>query len=216
MLVKICGVTNKRDFELTAEAKADIVGFIFIPGTPRAVNVEEVSKILSGEERQIEKAGLFMDRDISEVADIASRCDLDYVQLQGDETPGYIKKLKEVLPDSRRVIKAFKVGKEVRAILSRYPEEYGISDFFVFDTFHPIMAGGTGKTYDHCVIKHISSSFHRPFFVAGGLNPDNVAQVVKKLRPYGVDVSSGVESFPRKKNAQKLKEFVSNAKKTST
>ena len=111
-----------------------------------------------------------------------------------------------------RIAKTFKVTASGLVSGSHSPKDYDMCDYFVFDTFHPSMSGGTGETFDWKLLREESSRINKPFFVAGGLNPGNVVHAVKMLNPYGVDVSSGVESSPGKKDKRLLKEFIENAK----
>ncbi len=219
--VKICGITSMSDAGKSLEYGADFLGFIFVPGTPRRVNkdtVKEIVNLVSVESEAHHKpalVGLFKNEGLKKVAETVISCGLDHVQLHGDESPDYCAKLKDsiwVKADIRvKVIKAFKVKEEIMPIGEYSLDDYTKADFFVFDTYHPEAAGGTGESFDWNVLKQ--HDINKPFFIAGGLTPANVLEAVKAVSPYGVDVSSGVESSPGIKDDKLLKEFIENAKK---
>jgi phosphoribosylanthranilate isomerase len=213
--VKICGITNAEDAARACEYGADLLGFIFVEGTPRAVEKDTVKDIVSsipaGVGENTEKVGLFRDESLGVVAETLMYCGLESVQLHGDESPDYCRELKEKLPVN--IIKVFKVREDVLPAGSHVIDDYGDVDHFVFDTFHPETPGGTGSSFDWEVLLREKGRIKKPFFIAGGLDPANVAEAVRTVRPYGVDVSSGVEKVPGKKDENLLKEFIKNAKK---
>jgi phosphoribosylanthranilate isomerase len=219
--VKICGITNLDDAVKACEFGADLLGFIFVKGTPRNAEVDKVKGIVSGLPEELKdkvgKVGLFKDEDLKKVAETVISCGLDHVQLHGDESPDYCGKLKDkiwVEGDIRvKIIKVFKVKEEIMPIGEYSIGDYEKADFFVFDTYHPDIAGGTGKKFNWETLNREKERINKPFFIAGGLNPENVSKAVKTARPYGVDVSSGVEKTPGVKDEKLLKEFIKNAKK---
>ena len=208
--VKICGMTGGEDVRRACEYGADLVGFIFAEVSPRAVTAAAAKKLIRNVSPNTGKAGLFKDEDIEEVKRCVLSCGLDYVQLHGSESPGYCGELKETLLREGAVIGIIKTFKVKDSILGVPPAEYIHVDYYLFDTYHPKMMGGTGTTFDWSVLKDLKSD--RPFFLAGGLTPQNVAAAVKTVRPYGVDVASGVEISPGKKDGEKVKEFIRNAR----
>jgi phosphoribosylanthranilate isomerase len=214
--VKICGITSAEDAVSACEAGADLIGFVFVEGTPRNVSVDAVREIVKKVRSSGKKpggfVGLFKDADRSAVETAVKACGLDHVQLHGDETPEYCVCLKKAV-ENLKIIKVFKVKKGIIPCGVFGPEDYAEADYYLFDTYEPTAAGGTGKPFDWASVNRYSGQIDRPYFVAGGLNPANVRDAVRALHPYGVDVSSGVESAPGKKNAELLKEFVKNAKK---
>ncbi len=225
--VKICGVTNLEDARKACDYGADLIGFIFIGGTPRAVEGDAVRNIIMGLpgdcKNRVGRVGLFRDMKLERIAEAVSFCDLDHVQLHGSETPGDCGSLRTILEQKYhrqvKIIKAFKVKERIlphgHAAQKQYgPGDYDAADYFVFDTFHPDIPGGTGESFDWGVLIREKDRIKKPFFIAGGLRPENVSDAVKAVRPYGVDVSSGVEKSPGKKDEKLLKEFVENAKKT--
>lgn len=215
--VKICGVTSLEDAIMACEAGADLVGFIFVHDTPREVTRDTVKDIvdhLSGSCKGVKTVGLFRNAKPHEVVDIVEYCGLDCVQLHGLEKPSYCRSIKDALPGCE-IIKAFKVKDKILAQGYYRPDDYeDYVDYFVFDTFHPEMPGGTGERFDLRAVVKERKNIRKPFFLAGGLDPDNVSEAVSMVQPYGVDVSSGVERQPREKDKTMVKEFMKNAKET--
>lgn len=217
--VKICGITNYEDAHMASDLGADLLGFIFVPNTPRCVDPEKVRDIvfeLRGRHDEIGFTGLFRDEDVSDVADVAAFAGLDLVQLHGREHPDYCAELKKKMKKDHdrdiRILKVFKVMDEIRNIDGYVPGEYHEADYFVFDTYNREIPGGTGERFDWDILARTGGDIPRPYFLAGGLDPANVAAAVRTARPYGVDVSSGTESGPGKKDKKLLKEFIKNAK----
>lgn len=212
--VKICGIKNPGDALAACENGADYIGLIFVEGTPRYASQEDALEILKGIPSAIREkvsiTGLFKDEDPAKVISIVTGCGLDHVQLQGAESPADCESIKK--KTGARIMKVFKVYDSVLPNGSYKPADYDAADYFVFDTFHPYMSGGTGLRFDWDALIKAKPGISRPFFMAGGLNPSNVAEAVRAVRPYGVDVSSGVEEFPGKKDLNLMKEFIKNAK----
>ena len=214
--VKICGIKNTEDAAVSCEYGADYLGFIFIKDTPRFLRKQEAADIIKAIPAQLKDkislVGLFRNEDPEEISSAILECGLNMVQLQGEEKPGECDVIKK--KTGCCVAKAFKVTGTALAVGSYSPVDYAACDYFVFDTFHPRMYGGTGEVFDWKMLDVNRPLINKPFFVAGGLNPGNVAGAVLSLKPYGVDVSSGVESSPGKKDIKLLKEFIKNAKAT--
>lgn len=212
--VKICGIKSLEDALISCRYGADYLGFIFINGTPRYCARDEaasmIKKIPLRVRNKVILTGLFNNEDPKEVCSIVSFCGLDMVQLQGQESPEECAFIKR--ESGAYVAKALKV-KHSGVVMAKFlPEDYNGCDYFVFDTFDQEKAGGTGITFEWKNFSETCLSFNKPFFVAGGLNPGNVACAVKTLDPFGVDVSSGVEISPGHKDIKKVKEFIKNAK----
>ncbi|KJJ84987.1 N-(5'-phosphoribosyl)anthranilate isomerase [Candidatus Omnitrophus magneticus] len=206
--VKICGITNFEDANNAYLFGADIVGFIFIEESLRSVGVDIVKRIVSSLPVEMGKAGLFHDRPMEEVIRCVDMCGLNYVQLHGNESVKYCNLLRESLSKEIKIIKTFKIE---RGKITGTLENYTDIDYYLFDTLTPGLLGGTSQTFDWNILKE--KKFDKPFFVAGGLKPDNVSKAILTAHPFGVDVSSGVEAFVGKKNKVKMKEFIENAKK---
>lgn len=204
--VKICGITKLEDAQKACEFGADLIGFILFQGSPRKMHRFDVQSIVGGLPKEISKVGLFMDQGLDRVESTALLCRLDTVQLHGKESPRYCAKLKKRF----KIIKSFKVSDE-KSI--KNVEKYEkVADYYLFDTYVKGAPGGTGKTFNWNILA--GKRFKKPIFLAGGLTPQNVGEAVKKIAPYAVDVASGVETSPGKKDHKLLKEFIQNAKKT--
>lgn len=213
--VKICGLTNIDDARFAVQAGADMLGFIFYPASPRHVTVEKAQSIINllkvefGEETPI-LIGVFVNDSAKVIESTMSLVGLDLAQLSGNEPPDVLAQLQG---------RAFKVIHpesldDAVAQFDRYvpfaPTEHFFPEIMV-DTYHPNLHGGTGQLGDSEIIKQIVALSDRTM-VAGGLNPDNVADVVWKFQPFGVDVASGVEESKGKKDFTKVKSFIANAK----
>lgn len=198
--VKICGITNGKDAELAVEAGADALGLIFVPGTPRYVDADTARGIIKDLAPWITPVGVFADQTIEDVERLMHHCGFLTIQLHGSESAEYCRSL------TGSVIKAFRVG-----------EGYNFPDLqayrvraYLLDTFVEGRLGGTGKTFPVALAAR-AKAFGR-VIVSGGLTPRNVARVVREVGPYGVDVSSGVEVEPGRKDAQKMRDFVAGVR----
>jgi phosphoribosylanthranilate isomerase len=198
--VKICGITCKEDARMAVEAGADALGFVFCETSPRCVTPQKAAAIILELPPFIQSVGLFVDEEAEQVNWTADFCGLDLVQLHGDEDPEYC------LGVNRRVIKAFRI-KDAASLngIRCYPVAG-----YLLDAWSPQSHGGTGQTFDWELAK--SAGIAKKLILAGGLTPDNVAQAVRMVAPYGVDVSSGVESAPGRKDPVQVKEFIRLAK----
>lgn len=201
--VKICGLTNLEDARKAEDLGADFLGFIFFEKTPRAMSPDAILNIIHKLHDHTQKVGLFLDQDINYVKDQARVCCLDVVQLHGTESPQYVSELKKEF----NIIKTFRIKKEFDFSIL---ETYKMADFYLFDTFKHDSPGGTGIAFDWNILE--GQSFAKPIFLAGGLNPANVGEAIEKVRPYAVDVASGVEEAPGKKDYKLLEEFIHAAK----
>jgi len=213
--VKICGLTSLEDALAAYNCGADLLGFIFVKDTPRYIkNIKDV--IIGLPQSLKNRVGVFKDESPGEVAQIVSDCDLNYVQLHGSEGSDYCSLLKKILQEkyslSVKIIKTIKVGKDIP---TSGPDGFmarKFVDYFLFDTFHPAIPGGTGLEFNRTILLAQKEKIEKPFLIAGGLVPGNVKEAVRMVRPYGVDVSSGVERTRGKKDKELLKEFIQNAK----
>jgi phosphoribosylanthranilate isomerase len=177
------------------------LGFVFYSASPRNISLEKAAEIIRKLPPFVQTVGLFVDEKLTTVNDIADRCGLDVVQLHGDEAPDYC------LSVRRRVIKAFRI-KDI-STLDLLPQ-YQVAGYLL-DAWSATAHGGTGKTFDweiaaEAVRKGLS------IVLAGGLTPENIAEAVKTVRPYAVDVSSGVEGAPGRKDKHKIINFIYNSK----
>lgn len=198
--VKICGITSLTDALLALDAGADALGFVFHPASPRNVSPELAADIIRRLPPFVQTIGLFVNEPLGRVNGTADACGLDIIQLHGDEPPPFCAAVR------RRVIKALRVRDES----SLTPmASYRVSAFLL-DAWSPRAHGGTGTTFNWDVAANIADQ--ERIILAGGLTVDNVAEAIRRVRPYGVDVSSGVESAPGIKNQDKIREFIRKAK----
>ncbi len=194
--VKICGITNYKDAAAAVDMGADILGFNFYPKSPRYIAPEEVVKIINKLPAFVDVAGVFVNDSLEHIRKIMRQCQLNWVQLHGDENPEFCQSLISV-----KTIKALRI-KEKKDI--KQAENY-FTDAILLDAYNPEKYGGTGISFDWNIVGHIG----KRIFLAGGINPDNVEAAVK-LGVYGIDVCSGIESEPGKKDHKKMKKLFEN------
>ena len=202
--IKICGITNKEDALWAINLKVDALGFIFAD-SPRRVKPEIVQEIIKLLPPFVSSVGVFVDEDREKVKEIAKSCGLTTLQFHGQEPPSYCKEFKQ------KVVKAFRV--KDKSVLKKAAQYQNKVDAYLLDTYSPFTYGGTGKTFDWSIAKEIKE-FGLPIILSGGLNPENIREAISEVDPYGVDVSSGVEGRPGKKNLEKLINFVRIVRKT--
>ncbi len=217
--VKICGITNPDDAVTAYDCGADFLGFVFVKNTPRYIGDKRdfIFKIPEMIRTSIGLVGLFKDEPVKEASRITAYCGLKYVQLHGNESPEYCREFKNTLEEKHgsaaKIMKVFRVKDEVLPCGKNMPSDYTAAEYFMFDTYDPEVPGGSGKSFRWDVLKG-NNAVNKPFFIAGGLTPANVAGAIEAVRPFGVDVSSGVERSAGKKDRRLMKEFIDNAKKT--
>ena len=202
--VKICGITNFEDARASAEAGADVLGFVFWDKSPRSVSLQAAAEIARRLPPFVLKAGVFVNAPEDLVVAAARECGLNLLQFHGDETPEYC------LQFGLMSIKAFRVRDA--SSLERLPDYP--TDAWLLDAFVPDKLGGTGARFNWDLAKQ-AQQWGRPIFLAGGLSPENVAQAIQQAQPYAVDVSSGVEAAPGKKDHAKVKTFIEAARAAS-
>jgi phosphoribosylanthranilate isomerase len=200
--VKICGMTNLEDALLAVDLGADALGFIFAP-SPRRVTVEQAREVIHRLPPFVTRVGVFVDSDLQEVQRIMAACSLDMAQLHGRETPDYCRQL---FP---RAIKSFRV-RDASSLGSL--SLYNVSAYLL-DSYVEGQPGGTGRTFDWSLA--LEARRHGPVIIGGGLSPDNVRQAIAAVHPYGVDVCSGVEARPGKKDPQKVRRFIEEVRAAS-
>lgn len=201
-LVKICGVTNLEDALAAVEAGADLLGFNFYRRSPRYLSPEDARRIVERLPETVTGVGVFVNEPAEEVEAIAREAGLGTVQLHGDETPEFCRSLRGL-----KAIKALRVRQGFdAAACSLYPVEAVLLDAYTAGAF-----GGTGHTFDWTLARQARALVER-LFLAGGLTPDNVAEAVRAVRPYAVDVCSGVETSPGRKSPQLMRRFVEQVK----
>ena len=198
--IKICGLTNAEDAAAAVEAGADAVGFVFHTKSPRCVEATVVKAIIKTLPPFVLPVGVFVNEEAKVVRDVMDDCGLVLAQLHGDETAAYCEAL------GRPVLKAVRL-KDRRSFLTlaEFQGRAGVRGFLL-DAFSPEAYGGTGQVADWSLAAEAASA--ATVLLAGGLTPENVSEAIRQVRPYAVDVSSGVEAGPGKKHHQKIRAFV--------
>jgi phosphoribosylanthranilate isomerase len=203
--VKICGITNLPDALAAVEAGADALGFVFYERSPRYVEVPAAAAIIRQLPPFVIKTGVFVDAPEDTVLQAARECGLNLLQFHGNESPAFC------LSFGLMSMKAFRVkGAQTLQELCAYQ-----TDAWLLDACTPGSFGGTGERFDWALAAQ-AQQLGRPVFLAGGLNPENVRPAIEQARPYGVDVSSGVEVAPGKKDHRKLRAFIKSAKQAAS
>ena len=199
--VKICGITNLPDGMAAAEAGADALGFVFYDQSPRGISIEAAAALIHQLPPFILKVGVFVNAPEDLVVRAIRECSLNLLQFHGDEAPEYC------LQFGLMSMKAFRVrdAASLQAVLGYH------TDAWLLDAYTPDKPGGTGETFNWNLALE-AQGWGRPIFLAGGLTPENVAEAVRRARPYGVDASSGVEAAPGRKDHAKVRAFIQAAK----
>ncbi len=199
--VKICGITNLEDARAAVDYGASALGFNFYPKSPRYIEPEAARAIVNALSHAALCVGVFVnEKTMQDVARIAEASGASAVQLHGDEEPEYCRELKA---SGLNVIKALRVG-------ANYSPETALAydvDAVLLDAFSPHERGGTGHTFDWSQARQTRELIPR-LYLAGGLTPDNVCEAINVVRPFGVDVCSGVEREPGRKDLKTLKRFM--------
>ena len=205
--VKICGITNMADAHAAVAAGADALGFVFHRSSPRCVEVEAAKHIIAGLPPFVLAVGVFVNEDVKKVRDVMDGCGLALAQLHGDETAAYCESL------GRPALRALRFRSA--ADLLRLAEYKGRAQVrgFVVDGFSETSYGGTGTVADWTLAAEAAKA--AAVILAGGLTAENVAEAIRQVRPYGVDVSSGVEAAPGRKDHEKVRQFIRMAKLVS-
>lgn len=198
--VKICGITTLEDGRFASGAMADFLGFIFWPGSPRYLAPEAAVEIIGWIEGP-ECVGVFVDQPAEEVNRIAEDTGIDLIQLHGNESIEYCRKMEKPVIKSFRV-KPDMTEEELGNLIKPYLDHVA---YILFDAFDKDIQGGTGKTFDWSRIEKLNG--HIPVILAGGLNAQNLALAVEMVKPFAVDVSSGVEFEPGIKDFEKMTAF---------
>lgn len=211
--VKICGTTSLEDALMAAEAGADLLGFIFYPKSPRYVTPEQVQEIVQALRDRLSDrcpllVGVFVDEPPERVRAVLDDCGLDLAQLHGSEPPAEVARLAD------RAYKAIrpKNRAEAEAAIAAYAGALVVRPdrpSFLVDAYHPWKLGGTGQVAPWPAIYAVARRY--PLLLAGGLTPENVADAVRTVQPWGVDVASGVEAGPGRKDPQKVRRFIEAA-----
>jgi phosphoribosylanthranilate isomerase len=195
--VKICGITSVADGLAAAGAGADMIGLMFYPQSPRHITLEQAAEISRALPPFVQKVGVFANPDEAFVTQALSACGLSLLQFHGDETSEFCTQFGVMS------LKALRMqDRESLAQLEHFD-----TDAFLLDAYSKAGLGGTGETFNWELAIE-AKKYGKPVFLAGGLTPNNVADAVRRVRPFAVDVSSGVESAPGKKDAAKVRAFI--------
>ncbi len=199
--VKICGITNIEDAITAIELGADAIGFIIFKGSRRYVTPQQVRQITKNLPPFVTKVGVFVNEDKTSVLEILSYANLDLAQLHGNESPDCCKYI-----GKNRVIKVFRFkSKEETDEVLKFEK---VASAILLDTFSSKTYGGTGKKFDWEIAEKVKMLSALPTILSGGLNIANVKEAVEKVKPYGIDVCSGVEKKPGIKEKTLIKEFI--------
>jgi len=200
--VKICGLKRAEDAAAAVAAGADALGFNFWPGTPRCIALAEAARIVANVPPDVLTVGVFVDETPERVLEIAQETGIRALQLHGSESPEYLDRLGSYLK-----IKTIKIGNDFQ------PEQltrYRSASLFLLEALVAGLVGGTGQTFDWGLARE--ATHYGKIILAGGLTPENVAEAVRRVRPWGVDVASGVEMEPGKKDPRLIREFIQAAR----
>ncbi|HWG22394.1 MAG TPA: phosphoribosylanthranilate isomerase [Terracidiphilus sp.] len=209
--VKICANTSLADALVAAEAGADAVGFVFAP-SPRRVTAEQVAEIAPRLPERLEKIGVFVDASLDEIVSTVRACKLTGVQLHSEAGAELPAQLRAELGPDLRVVRVVHFGPDAAVHAARYAEDANV-DAVLVDSCTAMAMGGAGIAFDWDeAARTIFSMSKVRLIAAGGLHPENVAEAIATLRPWGVDVASGVEAKPGKKDAEKVRAFVASAR----
>ncbi len=206
--IKICGITNGKDAMWCTGLGVNYLGFNFYPNSPRKISAKLASQIILKLPPFVQPVGVFVNEEINNLAKIVTGCKLKLVQLHGAESVEYINNLINILNTKNikvEIIKAIRIESESSLVL--LPQYMQVVNYFLLDTYVPGTEGGTGEIFNwYIAIK--AKEYGKPIFLAGGLTPNNVRDAITKVDPFAVDVASGVERLPKRKDFDKVKQFV--------
>ena len=207
--VKICGITRIEDIHAAVEAGADAIGLVFYPPSPRYVSMQHAQQLAQHIPPYVSIVGLFVNANANEIVEVLQHVSLDVIQLHGDESPAECQQIAQ--QTQRRWYKAIQVKPEVDTleIIQQY-QQVGASAMLL-DAWHPELKGGTGLQFDWSTFPQSNL----PLILAGGLNPDNVAQAIEMTQAYAVDVSGGVESAKAIKDQKLIQQFMQGVQRGS-
>ncbi|HUU49790.1 MAG TPA: phosphoribosylanthranilate isomerase [Nitrospinota bacterium] len=202
--IKICGITNLEDALFAAECGADALGFVQYKKSPRYIEKKRAKEIIEKLPPFIKTVGVFVNSDLNVILETASNCSFDLVQLHGDEDLKFCKEIKKKI----RLIKAFRIKN--RDSIKDISKFSSLVNTFLIDTHLEGKYGGTGICFDWSIVREAKK--YGNIILAGGLNRENISLVLRNIKPYGVDVSSGVEISPGVKDKKKVEAFIKTIK----
>ena len=207
MLIKICGIQNEDTLLSCEENSVDFFGMIFYPKSPRNISIKDANSLQEKSENlNIDGVGVFVNKNINEIEDIIKTIRLKYVQLHGSEDETYIKNLKK---NEIKIIKSISISNKYDL---RNIHNYNSADYFLFD-YKPManeLPGGNSKSFDWDILKNLKTD--KPWFLSGGINTNNINQIVEDINPFGVDLSSGVEKELGIKDNHIINNFIDKLK----
>lgn len=203
MRVKICGLGQREQAQGIVALGIQTLGFICVEASPRYVSPAEIQFILEGLSPQIQAIGVFANVPLETIARVLDQADLTGIQLHGQESPAFCQQVKQSFP-TQEVIKALRVASPTT--LQQAEAYYEFVDTLLLDAYHPHQLGGTGQTLPWEMLQIFTPPI--PWFLAGGLTPDNVRQALGILRPDGIDLASGVEKAPKDKDLEKVRQLM--------
>jgi len=206
MRVKICGITQPSQGQAIASLGATALGFICVPTSPRYVSAEQIQQIITAlpvdstsQAYTVDRIGVFANATVAEICDVVAIANLSGIQLHGAETPEFCRDLRAALP-TYELIKALRI--KTAESLQQATQYDGVVDTLLLDAYHPGLLGGTGLTLDWQALQQFTPGC--PWFLAGGLTPENITDALSQLHPNGIDLSSGVERSPGDKDIAKV------------
>lgn len=202
--IKICGITNQEDAETAVQEGADALGFVFYSQSPRYIQPAVAQHIIASLPPFVLSVGVFVNHDLDTVKRVFDDCGLALAQLHGDESPDFCESL------NRPVLRALRLRDRSSFLaLAEFKGRVGVRGFVV-DAFSETAYGGTGQTTDWSLAGEVAKAV--PILLAGGLTPENVQEAIRHVQPYGVDVSSGVERSPGRKDPAKIRTFIQSVR----
>ncbi|MCM8802987.1 MAG: phosphoribosylanthranilate isomerase [Candidatus Omnitrophica bacterium] len=209
--IKICGFKRRKDIIDAINLGIRWIGLNFYEKSPRYIELKETKELIENLPPNVKKIGVFVNPDEKKLYEIVKKIKLDGIQLHGNEPFSMIERFKKNFPN-KIVIKAIRV-KTKEEVLKKI-KYYKISDFFLLDVYTKDKLGGTGKLIDESKIEKNKLPFNK-IFIAGGITPENVKDIIKKYKPFGIDVASGVEIAPGIKDIEKMRRLIEEVKNVS-
>jgi phosphoribosylanthranilate isomerase len=205
--VKFCGITSIEDRNRAIAAGADAIGIVFFKDSPRFVALEKAERIIKNIPPFVSAVGVFVNEKPEFIEECVERCSLDAVQIHGDEDTNYCLSLKRGNLKNVKLIKSIRVrDRESLVEIENCP-----ADAIILDAYKKELYGGTGESFDRS-LAIIAKEYGKSIIISGGLNHGNVREIVKEIKPYAVDVSSGIESSPGKKNIELMERFITEVR----
>ncbi|MCD6413029.1 MAG: phosphoribosylanthranilate isomerase [Elusimicrobia bacterium] len=204
--IKICGITNERDVKFISMLDVNFLGFNLVKGTKRSISEKRLMELARIVPPYITSVAVMIEPEIKDIKRIIKKTGINHFQFHGSESPEFLKGAKEL---GIKIIKAFRPAEE--SDIGAAGGFVDVCDYFLIDSYSEKLPGGTGVPANFDFARKLKE-FGKPLFLSGGLNPENVSKAVEEVRPFAVDVASGVEKSPRSKDIEKVREFVRAAR----